>query len=281
MARPWTLAPSWCRDIASSWATPLVCAGGVFLVRYLADAARDLLRSVNDSVLHLANLGVFQLLAWSAIFLLLRRARARVGGRDAAILALISLSALAPDDNAAWLGLTALGLFLLLRFGRDRSIGAAAAVMLALATQLFWGRLLFELIAVPVEIADARLAAGLLALLQHAVSLDDNLLNNGGRQIAIYEACTSFHNISLALLCWVALTKLARPDWRRADLATASVLIAVTVGMNSLRLFLMTVSAPDAFDYWHTGTGSQLINAALSALIPALCLWGVRERAVS
>jgi exosortase/archaeosortase family protein len=150
--------------------------------------------------------------------------------------------------------------------------------MLALATQLFWGRLLFELIAFQTEIADAHLAAGLLALMHRTVQLDNNIISTASQQIAIYDGCTSFHNISLALLCFVAMTKLMRPEWRRADLLTAAALIAATVGVNSLRLFLMaTTATADAFDYWHTGTGSQMINAGMSALIPILCLWGCRK----
>jgi len=195
---------------------------------------------------------------------------------DIAVLTLISLSTLVPDDDGAWIGLSLMGLFLLWRQS-DRAVRAAAAVMLALATQLFWGRLLFELIAFQIEIVDAHLAAGLLALMHRAVQLDNNIVSTASQQIAIYEGCTSFHNISLALLCFVSLTKLMRPEWRRTDLVTASVLIATTVGMNSLRLFLMASAGPGDFDYWHTGTGSQMINAGLSALIPIVCLWGCRK----
>ena len=267
-------------DNIAFWTNPAVCASGVFLARYVANALRDIWLGGNDTALHLANLGIFQLLAWSAVFLLLRRADpgTRIANFDAGIIALISFTALAPDDNAAWIGLTALAFFLLVKMRHDPYVRAAAAVMLALATQLFWGRLLFELVAFRIEIIDANLAAGLLSFMKRAVLLDGNLLNAGGHLIVIYEACTSFHNISLALLCWVSVTKLARPDWQRADLLTAASLIGVTVAMNSLRLFLMASSAPDAFDYWHTGAGSQLINAGLSATIPVLCLVGVRKR---
>ena len=267
------------QDMSAFWENPAVCASGVFLFRYGVDILRDLARGA--SAVHLANLGVFQILAWGALFLLLQRSSSRFRTADIAVLALISLSALVPDDDGAWIGLSLMGLFLLWR-QRDKRAGdpmvrAAAAVMLALATQLFWGRLLFELIAFQIEIVDAHLAAGLLTLMHRAVELDNNIVSTASQQIAIYEGCTSFHNISLALLCFVSLTKLMRPQWRRTDLVTACVLIAATVGMNSLRLFLMASAAPGDFDYWHTGTGSQLINAGLSALIPIVCLWGCRK----
>lgn len=257
--------------------SPVGWAAAVFLARYLADGLRDIWRGSDASLGHLANLGIFQLLAWFAVlYLVAREGEARRPSGALTWPCLISLTACLPDDNAAWVGLSVLAAYTVLAFPKDRYLRAAAIVMLALATQLFWGRILFDLVAVQIEIADAKLAAGLLSLLHQPVSLQDNLIATGNHQIVIYDGCTSFHNISIAMLAWVTITKLARPDWRHHDLATAALLVAVTVAMNSVRLFLMASSAPDMLDFWHVGLGAQLINAALSALITAICLWGVR-----
>jgi Transmembrane exosortase (Exosortase_EpsH) len=254
---------------------PIAWAVWIFFARYLADAWRG----SDASLGHLANLGIFQLLAWMVTLVLVARGdeTRRPSGLAASLIGLISLTAVLPDDNASWVGLSALAAYIFFSFPRDRNLRAAAAVMLALATQLFWGRILFELVAFRIEILDAKLAADLLSLLHHSVSLQDNLLATDTHQIVIYEACTSFHNISIAMLAWVAITKFFRPVWRSADLATAAVLIVVTVAMNSLRLFLMASSAPGLLDYWHVGLGSQMINASLSALITVTCLWSVRS----
>ena len=122
------------------------------------------------------------------------------------------------------------------------------------------------------------MAAGLLSLLHQPVSVTDNFIATGTHQIVVYEACTSFHNISLAMLAFVAITKFFRLEWRRCDLTTVLVLVVVTVAMNSLRLFLMASSAPGMLDFWHVGTGSQIINASLSGLIAAICLWRAQPR---
>lgn len=257
---------------------PVGWAASVFFARYLADGIRDLWRGSDASLGHLANLGIFQFLAWFAVLYLVARGgeMRRSSGADLAVPCLISLAALLPDGNAAWVGLSVLAAYAFCAFAQDRYLRAAAIVMLALATQLFWGRILFELVAFQIEIADAKLAAGLLSLLHQPVTLQDNLIGTGNHQIVIYEACTSFHNISIAMLAWVTITKLARRDWRRRDLATAAILVAATVAMNSLRLFLMASSAPGRLDFWHVGLGAQLINASLSALITGICLWGLR-----
>jgi hypothetical protein len=79
-------------------------------------------------------------------------------------------------------------------------------------------------------------------------------------------------------LCWVTITKLTRLEWRSTDLVTGAALILMTIGMNSLRLFLMASSAPNKLDYWHVGVGSQIINVGMSALIAAICIFGARQR---
>ena len=98
--------------------------------------------------------------------------------------ALISLTAVMPDDNASAVGLSALAAYALFRFPQDRYMRASAAVMLALATQLFWGRILFELVAFKIEIFDAKLAANLLSFLHYSVSLHDNFIVTATHQIA-------------------------------------------------------------------------------------------------
>jgi hypothetical protein len=256
--------------------SPIVWAGWVFFARYLADGLRDTWRGSGASLGHLANLGIFQLLAWMVTIILLARGDEGRRSSTLAVVGLISLSAVLPDDNASWVGLSALAITIFFSYPRNCYWRAAATVMLALATQLFWGRVLFELVAFKIEVLDAELAAKLLSLLHHSVSLQGNLVGTDSHQIVIYEACTSFHNISIAMLAWVAITKFVRSQWRYADLATAALLVAVTVAMNSLRLFLMASSAPGLLDYWHVGPGSQMINAALSALITVICLGGVR-----
>jgi hypothetical protein len=50
--------------------------------------------------------------------------------------------------------------------------------------------------------------------------------------------------------------------------------------MNSLRLFLMASSPAGQLEFWHTGAGSQAINAALSALTAGLCLYGAQRNRI-
>ncbi|HET7085324.1 MAG TPA: archaeosortase/exosortase family protein [Rhizomicrobium sp.] len=257
---------------------PIAWTGGIFFARYLADGVRDFLRGDPVSLGHLANLGIFQLIAWFAVLHLIGSRPRWISDGATALVGLISLSAVLPDDGAAWVGLTAFAMYILAAFPKDRPLRAAAAVMLALATQLFWGHLLFELVAFRIEAADAWLAAELLKGLHHAVSLQGNLIGTESHQIVVYDACTSFHNVSVALLAFVSITKLSRLDWNAGDLVTAAGLILVTVMMNSLRLFLMASSAPGQLEFWHTGMGSQAINASLSALIAILCLHGATIR---
>ena len=41
---------------------------------------------------------------------------------------------------------------------------------------------------------------------------------SSGHNVAITAQCASFHNLSLATLCWVTLTMMHRPYWMKGDL---------------------------------------------------------------
>src|SRR5438105_7372707 len=91
---------------------PIAWAGWIFFAHYLAAGLRDLLWGDPVSLGHLANLGIFQFLAWFAV-LTLSGGRARWISDGATLLVgLISLTAMLPDDSAAWLGLTALAIYI-------------------------------------------------------------------------------------------------------------------------------------------------------------------------
>src|SRR5690349_2414540 len=90
---------------------PIAWAGWIFFARYLASGLRDLLRGDPASLGHLANLGIFQFLAWFAVLSLLSSRGRWISDGATALVGLISLTAMLPDDGAAWTGLTALAIY--------------------------------------------------------------------------------------------------------------------------------------------------------------------------
>ena len=56
-----------------------------------------------------------------------------------------------------------------------------------------------------------------------------------GHEIAISEPCASFHNLSLASLCWITLTMLHRPYWVKRDIYIGFVAALIEFGCNICR----------------------------------------------
>jgi exosortase/archaeosortase family protein len=94
----------------------------------------------------------------------------------------------------------------------------------------------------------------------------------------MFGPCSSFHNISLGLLCWVAITKLRRPDWAPGDAWVAALVVVAVVLLNTGRVYLMALSA-EMYDYWHTGFGAHLFALVASAAVIAISVWGALRRA--
>jgi hypothetical protein len=121
---------------------------------------------------------------------------------------------------------------------------------------------------------DTALVAAFLSVVHSGFSWDNTIIASGDHSIVVLSGCSSFHNISLGLLCWVALTKLARPVWLKGDAGVAVAVCAAVLLLNLQRIYLLAVSA-ESYTYWHTGDGAQIFVWVTSATVLAIALWGV------
>ncbi len=164
----------------------------------------------------------------------------------------------------------------------DRRLQAAAAVLFALAFNGMWGPVIFEVLAIYLLRADAALVGTVLSLTQPGMTWHDTIVGKpDGHSLFIYSPCSSFHNISLGLLCWVAVTKLIRTAWVRADVLVAVGVTAAVIFLNASRLYLMALS-PDYFTYWHDGFGGVVFAWVVTFAVVLISLWGairVRRKA--
>ena len=219
---------------------------------------------------------VFYYLGWYAVFSLLvasnpKSAATTIDIAVAVSTALLNLvSALATN----WLAATAAALFLLVRSREDVKLRAAAVVLLALTLNGFWGPKLFNVFAYPLLRLDAALVGSLLALTQPGMDWNATIVGQpSGHSILIFGPCSSFHNISLALLCWVSITKLLRTPWTRGDFLVALLLCTVVFLFNASRLYLMALSH-DNYVYWHEGPGEQIAAWTMTISVFLISLWG-------
>lgn len=192
----------------------------------------------------------------------------------AAIFALITID---PKSSVSWIGITLLSLYDLVFRRAGACSTAAGSVFLAVSTQQLWGRSLANLLAVPLSVMDATLVAAVLRVVHPGVSRTGSVIDTGaGHSLAIMLGCSSFHNVSLGLLCWVAITRAARPSWQRSDLKAGAVIIAAIVGLNVTRLVLMGIDLP-LYERVHSDPGATIFNLAVLMTALAVSAYGVRH----
>ena len=254
------------------WVAAILCA---------QNAIRLISAALSSAVSYeFASISIFQCLAWYAVFRLplesdSKRSSTRLDIAVAAALCFISGT---PTDVVLWLVATTVAAYFFATSADDPKLRAAATILGALAVQAFWGRGLFNLFAVDLLRADAAIVGAVVAAMHEGVTRYDNvILLSSGHGIEILSGCSSFHNVSLALLCWVTVTKLNRPELLRRDFLIGGVVCAMMILLNEARLYAMALS-PDGFHYWHDGFGATVfaIGASLAALL--LSLYGSSPR---
>lgn len=228
----------------------------------------------------LASRSAFQYLAWYVVFRLLADSRPSPLSRaDLAVGFVASLSSLVMFGAMAWLVATAVGAYLWAASGGDSNLRSASVVLLALAFNALWAPQLFEVISYPLLWLDTALVGTALNLMQTGFTWRGTIIESPGHAIAIFGPCSSFHNISLGLLCWIALTKLARPEWVRSDVYVGLAVVAAVLCINTLRVYLMALN-PAMYAYWHEGTGAEVFGWSMALVVLAISLAGVLRTTV-
>ena len=181
--------------------------------------------------------------------------------------------AAAPITGLASAGATLIGAWFLIDRRADDRLKAAAAVLVALAINLMWSKLLLMLFARPIENLDA----GVVGLVR-GVAVHGNVIDfvHGDERVAVLSGCTSVANASLALLLWLAVTRSVRPKPVASEFGYAVCVFVTIVVINLARLSLVADSRA-AWAYWHGPVGDSLVDALITASALAWAFFGVRR----
>jgi hypothetical protein len=153
-------------------------------------------------------------------------------------------------------------------FVRDRSdltSRAAGTVAAAVAVQALWAPLIFSKISFLLLQFDAGIVGWLVSAFVPGASWSGTVVfTPSGHDVAITSPCASFHNLSLASLCWVTLTMLHRPYWLKSDLYVGLTAMLIQFGFNVWRLVFVCISLP-MYEFWHEGFGKHVFSAVATA----------------
>jgi hypothetical protein len=226
----------------------------------------------------LGAVGVFQLLAWYAIFRLLASVDpAQVAQlRDFVVaVALCSFAFLNPS-RLIWVTALGVAVYGLLFSLSDPKLRAASVVLAALSVQEFWGRIIFHLFALPLLRAETAVVGTALKVVRPETVWQDNVITGpGGHGIVVYDLCSSFHNLSVAALCWLTVRSLHGGPWQPRDFVVGWLVGITMVLCNATRLGLMAWDA-NLYEYWHDGSGAEIFVVGASAAVLLISLYGSR-----
>ena len=229
-----------------------------------------------DSIMGLAGISA---VIWTAMFAALRigldQPDGRVRGWDPAVLAAVIALSFLPMAVAAKLGLLLCGVYLFASSPRESSSRRVALILLALTGPLLWGRLLLQLFAAPILALDAHLV-GLLT----GMHVSGNTIRFASRPgwMLIGDACSSVHNISLALVLWTTAAVVFRIRIDRRYVAAGALMMAWMFLLNIGRLTLLGLR-PQDYDYLHNGTGAAMFGWAGLLGVAAIAGLGVLRAA--
>jgi exosortase/archaeosortase family protein len=224
------------------------------------------------------NAGDALALAAMASLALSGRATLRLRGLDYAVLGVASLFFLpAAPQNLPFLGATLAGLYFWLFRSDCRELVSLGQLWLAVSGYETWGRVFFRLVSVPVLRFETAMITKAGQALGLGLSAEGELLRSpNGWSVYILEACSSFHNVSLAVLVWLSLLKLAGESVGRAKLAALAVGVGLIVALNVSRILLMTLSETQ-YEFWHHGDGASVFSCLTLAAIALPTLRSMRR----
>ena len=235
-----------------------------------------------DTIASLFEFNAGELLAFFAIYSVLKSKIDTVvlSRADFAIISACALFFLLPvSQHFAFMGATIAGLYFWLRRPRNAQLVHVAQLWLAISLYESLGRLFFKFVSAPIILGEVYIIAKIGPLLGFAVSTDGiRLTSPNGWYIYILESCSSFHNVSLAVLVWLSLVKLARAEVRVAQLFALGAAILAIICLNVLRILLMTPSQ-ESFYFWHGESGTNIFSCLtfLAVAVPTVISLRLRD----
>lgn len=164
--------------------------------------------------------------------------------------------------------------YLMLTCRGDKNLRSASSLLFAISAHLAWGPIFFLAAGPEVVQGDAAIVAGMLKIARPDIVWNDTSFTTpNGHGLVLVGACSSFQNISTALLACVTATMLTRPAWIKRDIGVIILAALAMIGINTARLCLLAWDH-DSFEYWHNGDGASVFLFLQTLVALTVAWWG-------
>jgi hypothetical protein len=203
--------------------------------------------------------------------------RERIRPTDLAVAAVFLMLTALPIFAFSWLAVTGLSLYILLFANGSSALRRGSIILLALTVPMLWSKLLFRFFAKLILDIDAFLVASLLGTnrVGNMVSFAD-----GSGHMVVLPACSSLTNMSLAFLCWVAITQWAGHRWSAVDMLWSFLVCVSVIAVNVTRISLMGLSHRH-YELIHSDLGDMVANSIMLCLMIGFSVLGARRELFS
>ena len=224
-------------------------------------------------------MNTFQISAivWVALLVgvsfLLRRPKAPLRHVDKAVAAGAAVAFLAPVAPLSWIALSALAVYILWTSPAGSFPERGGWILLAMTVPMFWSRVMFSLLSDFILEFDAILVGWIAGIERagNAIAFAD-----GSGYLWIAPACSSLHNVSLAILCWVLFAPLFYRERRLRQAWWSALACAAVVAINVARLSLIALYR-EHFDLLHGPVGAGVANWLTLVAIIGVCALGAKH----
>ena len=196
---------------------------------------------------------------------------------DYAVAGVFGLSLLIPVATVSWLVTGLVALYWMNR-GTTATIAASACAVVAFAALRDpLASLVLKLLATPLLDFDAVLVAHVMGWISEGAERAGNMIYAAdNHQLLILTGCTSYTNMSIALLGWFTISKATLGDNGRIQwilgLYVALTIFAINIG----RLAIMGLG-PAAYTFMHDSHGAPISETLMMVATVLISLWGNRH----
>jgi hypothetical protein len=185
----------------------------------------------------------------------------------------ILLLVVVPIKESSWLALAAQAIYVLGVSRAGSAMRRGALIFFALTIPMCGGPLVLRAFAQPFLWTDAVFVANLIGTerIGNVVKFAD-----GAATFQIFPPCSSFHNMSLAFLAWMAISQYLKHKWSPKDIAWCLLAGFSVFGVNAARLALIGLYR-EHYETLHGSIGSTVADLLSLSLIIGICLLGVRR----